>query len=148
MNSKTDRATQLLLLGTLILSLVGCPDARVNTVSLASPRQQPLFIVISPDSVSYRERMIVGLIEKKMSERGFVKVSSPEIANITVHYNYSIGPSTTKLTVRSSPDFVFGGKRFVFILDGISSHFRDRSNGQREIKGFWQGRENSAGRAI
>jgi len=115
LTNPSTRATQLLLLSALSLSLVSCLpilSGRVNTVSLASPPQQPMFIVISRDSVSFRERMIVGLIEKKMSERGFVKASSAEKANVTVQYNYSIGPSKTDVTVSSSPDYVYGGKTF------------------------------------
>ena len=152
MNSKTGRAIQLMLLGALTLTLVGCLSGRVNTVSYASPPQQPLFVVISPDSVSLRERMIVGLIEKKMSERAFVKASSPEIANVTVRYKYSIGPSTTDVSVSSSPDFVFGGKN---VSSSSSTEYprtfeitvmdNEKSKVSGKVEIIWQGEIYSSG---
>jgi hypothetical protein len=101
-----------LLLSILGLLLAGCPSmlsGRVNTVVDESPPQQLQFTVITKDSISLRERTIVGLIEKQMSERGFIKAASPESATVAVHYQYSLGSGTTD--VSSSPDFVFGGQQ-------------------------------------
>jgi hypothetical protein len=101
-----------LLLGALGLFLAGCPtmlSGRVNAVVDVVPPQHLLFTMTSKDSISLRERTIVGLIEKKLSERGFVKASSPEVAIIAVHYQYSLGSGTTD--VSSSQDFVFGGQK-------------------------------------
>ncbi|MBI5316847.1 MAG: hypothetical protein HZB34_12840 [Nitrospirae bacterium] len=114
MTSKVCLARQLLFLGALSLLLSGCPamlSGRVTTIAETPPPQQSLFMVISQNSASLRERVIVELIEKKMSERGFLKASSPELAKVTVHYKYSIGPSRTDVSVSSSPDFVYGGKQ-------------------------------------
>jgi hypothetical protein len=74
MTSKTSLAMQIIFLGALSLLLVGCPamlSGTVTTIAETPPPQQPLFVVTSLDSVSLRERVIVGLIEQKMSERGF-----------------------------------------------------------------------------
>lgn len=103
---------RILLLSIASLLLIGCPamlGGRVNAVTDVPPPQQLLFTVISKDSISLRERTIVGLIEKKLSERGFVKASSSEVATIAVHYQYSLGSGATD--VSSSPDFVFGGQQ-------------------------------------
>ena len=151
MKPKTGWATQILLFGALGLSLVACTltlSGRVNTISLASPPKQPLFIVISQDSVSYRERMIVGLLEMKMSERGFVKTSASESANVTVQYKYSIGPGRTE--VSSSQDYVYGGMNVsssteyprtfeIIVIDDE----RSKASGKVEI--IWQGEIYSSG---
>ena len=47
---------RILFLSILSLLLVGCLKGRVTTISDASPPQQPVFTVISKDSVSLRAR--------------------------------------------------------------------------------------------
>ena len=92
--------------------------------------------------------MIVGLIEKKMSERGFVKASSAEKANVTVHYNYSIGPSKTE--VSSSRDLVYGGKNVSSSTQyprtfeiAVMDNQKSTVSGKVEI--IWQGEVYSSG---
>jgi hypothetical protein len=143
---------RILFLSILSLLLVGCLKGRVTTISEVSPPQQPLFTVISQDTISLRERTIVGLLEKKMSERGFSKASSPEVANVTVSYKYSIGPGQTDVHTSSSPDFVFGGTN---VSSSSSTHYprtfeitvidNEKSKASGKVEIIWQGELYSAG---
>src|SRR5262249_9693623 len=100
------------------------------------------------DHLSLREQSIVGLIEKKMTQYGFVKAASQAVANIVVHYKYTIGPSTTE--VQSSPDYVYGGKQvssstmyprtFEIAIVDVK---RSEASGKVEV--IWHGEVYSAG---
>jgi len=67
-----------------------------------------MFIVISPDSLSFERQIlhISALIEAEMSKRGYQKATSLEAANIGVLYKYSINPIGS---VSSVPDSAVGG---------------------------------------
>jgi hypothetical protein len=103
------RLTLLSVIGLLLTACVAALDGTVSTATYTEPPQQPLFIVISPNSLSLAEHNITALIEKKMSERGYKKANSRESANVAVLYKYSIG--TGQIDVSSSPDFVWGGQK-------------------------------------
>ena len=83
-----------------------------------------------------------------MSERGFVKTSASESANVTVQYKYSIGPGRTE--VSSSQDYVYGGMNVsssteyprtfeIIVIDDE----RSKASGKVEI--IWQGEIYSSG---
>lgn len=140
-----------ILFGVLGLLLGGCVAALNGTVSTAThgnPPQQPLFTVISPDSLSLTERNISSLIEAKMSERGYRKAASRAVANVAVLYKYSFGSGRTH--VSSSPDFVWGGQKVestttyprffqIVLVDLEKSKIPDK------IEIIWQGEVYSSG---
>ena len=142
---------RFVLLGILGLLLGGCVAALNGTVSTAAygePPRQPLFTVISPDSLSLTERNISGLIEAKMSERGYRKAASRAAANVAVLYKYSFGSGRTH--VSSSPDFVWGGQKvestttyprfFEIVLVDL-----EKSKLPEKIEIIWQGEVYSSG---
>lgn len=140
----------LLLIGCVLLP--STISGRVSTIVDAPPPQQLLFTVISKDSISMRERTIVGLIERKMSEHGFIKASSQEVATVAVLYEYSIGSGTTTTDVSSSPDFVWGGQKVssesytryprTFDIAVIDTN-KSKASGKVEV--IWQGGLYSSG---
>lgn len=102
----------MILVSMAAISLVSCfyrsLDVTVNAVSNSAPPQPPMFIVISPDSLSFERHIlhISALIEAEMSKRGYQKATSLETANIGVLYKYSINPIGS---VSSVPDSAVGG---------------------------------------
>ncbi|MGB4069585.1 MAG: DUF4136 domain-containing protein, partial [Nitrospira sp.] len=100
---------RMILVSMAVISLAGCAtrlEGTVSAVSFRAPPQPPLFIVISPDSLSLTERNIAALIEAKMSTRGYQKANSTESANVGVVYKYSIDPTGS---ISSVPDYSTGG---------------------------------------
>ena len=142
---------RLLLLSILGLLFVGCVatlNGTVSTASYTAPPQQSLFTIISPDSLSLTERNINGLIEKKMSERGYKKADSQQAANVAVLYKYSIGSGHTD--VSSSPDFVWGGQKVVSNTSyprffEIAVVDLQKSKLPQKIEIIWQGEVRSSG---
>ena len=142
---------RLVLLGIVGFLLIGCVttlSGTINTALYTVPPQQPLFTVISPDSLSLTERNIVGLIEQKMLERGYQKVTSYEVVNVAVLYKYSIGPG--HIDVSSSPDFVWGGQK----VESTTTYPRffqiivvdlEKSKIPEKIAIIWQGEVYSSG---
>ena len=121
---------------------------RVNTLSQIEPPHNPLFKVISPDSVSLTERIIREHIEKKMTEHGYRKASPEEVPNVAVLYKYSVGSGIA--SVSSSPDYVMGGQKvsssseyprfFEIVLVDI-----EKSKAPADTKIIWQGEVYSSG---
>ena len=107
---KISKILIVLIVGLLFAScaLLG---GTVSTAKYTEPPPKARFTVICPDSLSLTERNITALIEKKMSEHGFVMAASREAANVAVLYKYSIGSGRTR--VSSHPDFVWGGQKTV-----------------------------------
>jgi len=142
---------RFILFGLIGLLLGGCVAPLVGSVSTAthsSPPQLPLFTVISPDSLSLTDRNISGLIEVKMSERGYKKATSQASANVAVLYKYSLGSGRTD--VSSSPDFVWGGQK----VQSTTTYPRffqivvvdlEKSKLPENIEIIWQGEVHSAG---
>lgn len=141
------RLAAFIVLGSL---LVGCAPltGSVNTLSHMKPPQNPLFKVISPDSVSLTERIIKEHIEKKMAEHGYRKASPEEVPNVAVPYKYSVGSGIA--SVSSSPDFVWGGQR----VESSSEYPRffeivlvdlEKSKAPADTKIIWQGEVYSSG---
>lgn len=140
-----------MLLGLLTFLLGGCVallDGTVSTATPGSPPQQPLFTVISPDSLSLTDRNISSLIEAKMSERGYKKAPSRAAANVAVLYKYSLGSGRTH--VSSSPDFVWGGQK----VESTTTYPRffqivvvdlEKSKIPEKIEIIWQGEVYSSG---
>ena len=134
----------------IILLFTACAPlgGTVSTAKYAEPPPQARFTVICPDSLSLTERNITALIEKKMSEHGYVIAASREAANVAVLYKYSIGPGRTH--VSSSRDFVFGGKEVssstsyprVFILAMVDL---EKSDIPEKMEIIWQGEIHSSG---
>jgi hypothetical protein len=143
--------SQLRLAAFLVcLLFVGCAPltGSVNTLSHMKPPHNPLFKVISPDSMSLTERIIREHLEKKMAEHGYRKASPEEVPNVAVLYKYSVGSGVT--SVSSSPDFVWGGQR----VDSSSEYPRffeivlvdlEKSQAPETIKTIWQGEVYSSG---
>lgn len=142
---------RFILFGVLGLLLGGCVatlDGTVSTATHGNPPQQPLFTVISPDSLSLTERNISSLIEAKMSERGYRKAASRAAASVGVLYKYSFGSGRTH--VSSSPDFVMGGQKvnstttyprfFEIVLVDL-----EKSKFPENIEMIWQGEVYSSG---
>lgn len=139
-----------MLLGLLAFLLGGCVPlvGTVSTATHGSPPQQPLFTVISPDSLSLTDRNISGLIETKMSERGYKKAPSRAAANVAVLYKYSLGSGRTD--VSSRPDFVWGGQKvqstttyprfFQIVVADL-----EKSKLPENIEIIWQGEVYSSG---
>ena len=143
--------SQLRLAAFLVcLLFVGCAPltGSVNTLSHMKPPQNPLFKVISPDSISLTERIIREHIEKKMAEHGYRKASPEEVPNVAVLYKYSVGSGIT--SVSSSPDYVMGGQKvrssseyprfFEIVLIYI-----ERTQVPEASKTIWQGEVYSSG---
>src|SRR5689334_11457859 len=103
------RLASLILLYALFAGCAAPLTGSVNTLSHIEPPHNPLFKVISPDSISLTERIIREHIEKKMAEHGYRKASPGEIPNVAVLYKYSVGSGITN--VSSSPDYVMGGQK-------------------------------------
>lgn len=142
------RHTLLSVLGLLLAACVAALDGTVSTATYTEPPQQPLFIVISPNSLSLTEHNITALIEKKMSERGYKKANSREAANVAVLYKYSIGAG--QVDVSSSPDFVWGGQK----VESATTYPRffqimvvdlKKSKIPEKIEIIWQGEVYSSG---
>lgn len=121
---------------------------RVNSLSQMEPPHNPLFKVISPDSISLTERIIRERIEKKMAEHGYRKASPGEVPNVAVLYKYSVGSGIT--SVSSSPDFVMGGQK----VESSSEYPRffeivlvdlEKSKAPADTKIIWQGEVYSSG---
>ena len=141
------RLASLILLGALF---AGCAalTGRVSTLSHMEPPHNPLFKVISSDSISLTERIIREHIEKKMAEHGYRKASPEEVPNVAVIYKYSVGSGVA--SVSSSPDFVWGGQR----VESSSEYPRffeivlvdlEKSQNPEAIKTIWQGEVYSSG---
>jgi len=98
---------RMLLISVGAISLAGCTfiDGTVSTAYYSAPPLPPMFIVISPDSLSLTERNISALIEAKLTERGLRKATSFEAANIGVLYKYSIDPLGRTYNIPGSPIF-------------------------------------------
>jgi hypothetical protein len=140
----------LVALSILWLLFTACAPltGTVSTAKYAEPPPQARFTVICPDSLSLTERNITALIEKKMSEHGYVIVASREAANVAVLYKYSIGSGRTH--VSSQPDFVWGGQKVssstsyprVFILAMVDL---EKSDIPEKIEILWLGEIHSSG---
>ena len=141
------RLIALSILGLLFASCAHL-SGKVSTAKYTEPPPQATFTVICPDSLSLAERNITALIEKKMSERGYVMAASREAANVAVLYKYSIGPGRTH--VSSHPDFVWGGQKTVsstsyprvFILAMVDL---EKSDIPEKMEIIWQGEVHSSG---
>ncbi len=141
---------RLIALSILGLLFAACAhlSGTVSTAKYTEPPPQATFTVICPDSLSLTERNITALIEKKMSEHGYVNATSREAANIAVLYKYSIGPGRTR--VSSHPDFVWGGQKVVSSTS-YPRFFRlaivdlEKSEIPEKIEIIWQGEIYSSG---
>jgi len=148
---------RMILISMAAISLASCYhgtlEGTVNAVSNSAPPQQPMFIVIPPDSLSHTERNISALIEAEMSKRGYQKATSLEAANIGVLYKYSIKPIGS---VSSVPDSAVGGhatswpfwphwpypRHFMITMIDLQ-----KSKMPERIEILWQGELYSAGTA-
>ena len=141
---------RLIALSILGLMFASCTtlSGTVSTAKYTEPPPQARFTVICPDSLSLTERNITALIEKKMSEHGYVMAASREAANVAVLYKYSIGSGRTH--VSSHPDFVWGGQQVVsstsyprvFILAMVDL---EKSDIPEKMEIIWQGEIHSSG---
>lgn len=142
------RLTLLFFLGLLLSGCVAALNGSVSTATYTKLPQGLSFTVVSPDSLSLTERNITALIEKKMAERGYIKASSRQAANVAVLYKYSVGSGRTE--VSSSPDFVWGGQKvesttvyprfFQIVVVDL-----ERSKIPEKIEILWQGEVYSSG---
>jgi len=134
----------------IILLFAACAPliGTVSTVKYTEPPPQATFTVISLDFLSLSERNICALIEKRMSEHGYVKATSRETANVAVLYKYSIGPGRTH--VSSHPDYVRGGQQ----VTSSTSYPRlfqlaivdlEKSDIPEKMEIIWQGEIHSSG---
>jgi hypothetical protein len=145
--TEPSRLAACIVIGSLLAGCVAL-TGRVNTLSQTAPPHNPLFKVISPDSISLTERIIREHIEKKMAEHGYRKASPEEVPNVAVLYKYSVGSGIA--SVSSSPDFVWGGQR----VESSSEYPRffeivlvdlEKSQAPEAIKTIWQGEVYSSG---
>lgn len=120
-------------------SLASCVSGTVSTASYSDPPQHATFIVISPDSLSLNERNISALMEAKLSERGLMKATSIEAANIGVLYKHSIDPTGS---VVSDGRQVWTEYPRHFQITVIDLH---RSKMPEKIEILWQGEVYSTG---
>ena len=133
----------VILLFTACAPLIGT----VSTVKYTEPPPQATFTVISLDFLSLSERNICALIEKKMSEHGYVKAASRETANVAVLYKYSIGPGRTH--VSSHPGFK--GRTEVESSTSYPRLFQlaivdlEKSDIPEKMEIIWQGEIHSSG---
>lgn len=89
---------RVFIIGLLCFLLCGCISGRVSTENFSAAAKDAQFTIVQRDSLSLTDRNISKLIESKMVERGFVKASSSESANIAVLYKYSIGSGSTEIS--------------------------------------------------
>jgi uncharacterized protein DUF4136 len=139
------RMVLIIMAGISLASCATSLHGTVSAVSYSAPPQPPLFIVISPDSLSLTERSISALIEAKMSKRGYQKAESIESANVGVMYKYSIDPTGSMSSV---PDYSTGGQ---VTYTTYPRHFMigvidlQKSKLPEKIEILWQGELYSAG---
>jgi len=128
------------------ICLSACAASLQGTVSAISYNghpQSPLFFVISTDSFSVTERNISALIEAKLTEKGFQKANSLELANVGVIYKYSIDQSGSIHSVpagQGSTTFTTYPRHFQIALIDLQ-----KSKIPEKIEFLWQGEVYSAG---
>jgi hypothetical protein len=103
-----------IVVASIVAGFSGCLPGRIGG-QISSATDQPLpvnatFFILQGDKITLTERNIQGLIAKEMEKLGFKRAVDQSSADVAVLYSYSIGAGTTKVSVSSSPDFVFGGK--------------------------------------
>ena len=130
---------RMILISMASVSLAGCISGTVSTVSYSDPPQPPIFIVLSPDSLSLTERIISARIEEKMSARGYGKATSLEAANIGVHYKYSIDPGSVTVDSNGQADWEFPRHFQIAVID------LQKSKMPETIELLWEGEVYSTG---
>jgi hypothetical protein len=130
---------RMILISVGTISLAGCVSGTVSTAYYSAPPQPPMFIVISPDSLSLTERNISALIEAKLSERGLMKATSFEAANIGVLYKHSIDPTGSVVSDGYEVSTVYPRHFQITVID------LHRSKMPEKIEILWQGEVYSTG---
>jgi hypothetical protein len=130
---------RMILISMAAISLAGCISGTVSTVSYSDPPQPPMFIVLSPDSLSLTESIISARIEEKMSTRGYGKATSLEAANIGVRYKYSVDPGSVSVDSNGQADWEFPRHFQIVVIDLQKSKMPEKA----EV--LWQGQVDSTG---
>jgi hypothetical protein len=134
------RMIVLCITATFLASCSSLLSGTVSTVFYKEPPQPPMFVVISPDSLSLTERTISARIEAKMSERGYRKAASPEAASVGVLYKHSIDPVGSIQNVPDFPIYTTYPRRFMIAVIDLQ-----KSKIPEKLEFLWQGEAYSAG---
>jgi hypothetical protein len=139
---------RMIFISMAAISLASCAtrlEGTVSAISYSGPPHPPMFIVVSPDSLSLTERHISALIEAKMSKRGYQKATSMESANVGVVYKYSIDPNGSISSVSNYPQegqttYTTYPRHFMIGVIDIR-----KSKVPEKVEFLWQGELYSAG---